>query len=114
MISEYFDRKEFACKCGCGFDVIDAELLIVLENVRTEFARPVEITSGCRCKLHNQLVGGVVNSQHLIGKAADIVVYDFLPQDIAEFLNTEYPNKYGIGQYDDFTHVDVRLNRVRW
>ncbi|EAS4214514.1 serine/threonine protein kinase, partial [Salmonella enterica] len=26
MISKYFKRSEFACKCGCGQDTVDAEL----------------------------------------------------------------------------------------
>lgn len=113
-ISEYFNRHEFACKCGCGFDVVDFELVYVLGNVREEFEKPVEITSGCRCPLHNALVSGAPNSQHLLGKAADIIVYDNKPQDVYNFLQAEYPNNYGIGQYDTFTHIDVRSNKVRW
>jgi hypothetical protein len=34
MISENFARSEFRCKCGCGLDTVDTELLRLLENIR--------------------------------------------------------------------------------
>ena len=73
-LSEHFSREEMACKCGCGLDTVDAELLSLLEKIRAHFDRPITINSGCRCEAHNRAVGGSKNSQHLIGRAADIVV----------------------------------------
>jgi putative chitinase len=42
---------------------------------------PIIINSGFRCEAVNRQVGGVKNSQHLIGQAADI-----RPKDPAQFL----------------------------
>lgn len=113
-LSPHFDRAEFACKCGCGFDSIDMELVNVLEDVRQQFERPIRVNSGCRCKTHNESVGGVVKSWHLYGKAADIVVQGVYPDYVADYLAEIYPDKYGIGRYRTFTHIDVREQRARW
>ena len=65
-ISKHFNRAEFACKDGCGFDTVDAELLAKLEEIREHFDQPVIINSACRCHDHNAVIGGTENSQHLI------------------------------------------------
>ncbi len=44
----------------------------VLEPLREFVNAPVVVSSGYRCKELNSLVGGVRNSQHLTGEAADI------------------------------------------
>lgn len=49
----------------------------VLDPIRDEFCSPVIITSGYRCPQVNQLVGGVSNSQHMSGCAADFYVQGF-------------------------------------
>lgn len=46
---------------------------LVLQPAREELKRPILVSSGFRCPELNQAVGGVVNSQHLRGLAADIV-----------------------------------------
>ena len=53
--------------------------LMLLEPARLEVG-PILISSGFRNSRVNSLVGGVRNSQHLIGQAADI-----RPQDPAQF-----------------------------
>lgn len=44
----------------------------VLEPARLRLGEPIVITSGYRCQKLNRLVGGVKNSQHTTGEAADI------------------------------------------
>ena len=114
MISKYFTRKEFECKCGCGFAAVDVELLQVLVLVRKHFGLPVIITSACRCERHNVAVGGTVNSKHKLGIAADIQVKGVDPTEIFDFLHGHAPNKLGLGLYDTFTHIDVRKDKARW
>lgn len=46
----------------------------VLDPIRDKFCAPVIITSGYRCPQVNQLVGGVTNSQHMSGCAADFYI----------------------------------------
>ena len=45
-----------------------------LEPTRQRFNLPIQITSGYRCEMLNRLVGGVPNSQHVEGMAADIQI----------------------------------------
>jgi cobalamin biosynthesis protein CbiG len=45
----------------------------VLDPLRIAYGKPITVNSGYRSKALNRLVGGVSNSQHLEGKAADIV-----------------------------------------
>lgn len=74
-LSEHFDSGEFVCKCGCGAYVRPPQLLIDgLERLRHAVGVPVVITSGTRCRRHNAAVGGVYNSLHLTGSAADISI----------------------------------------
>lgn len=113
-LSPNFNRKEFACQCGCGFDTVDAELVSVLESVREHFNKPVTVNSGARCATHNANIGGKPTSQHLLGRAADIVVKGVKSADVQAFLLFKYPDRYGIGQYENFTHIDTRTGRARW
>ncbi len=46
----------------------------VLQPLREKLGKPVNISSGFRCRELNALVGGKANSQHLTGEAADIYV----------------------------------------
>lgn len=113
-LSKNFSRHEFACKCGCGFDDVSAELVEVLQALRDWWRRPVTINSACRCHGHNAEVGGNENSQHLLGTAADIVVQGIPACEIQDWLLVRHKDKYGIGSYSGFTHIDVRPERARW
>ena len=46
----------------------------ILEPLRVAMGRPINISSGYRCEQLNKAVGGVYNSQHLKGQAADISI----------------------------------------
>ncbi len=47
--------------------------LNVLEPLRTLIGKPIQITSGYRSPKVNAAIGGSKHSQHIVGKAADIV-----------------------------------------
>lgn len=113
-LSEHFSRSEFACKDGCGFDTVDVDTLALLEEIRDHFMSPVVITSACRCPEHNRAEGGAKNSQHLMGRAADIKIKGVAPIEIAEFAETLMPHSGGIGIYTGFCHVDTRTGKARW
>jgi len=75
----YFKPAEFACRCGCGLQQIDPELVKKLEAARALINRPIIITSGTRCPEHNARIGGAIRSAHLVGPdgfshAADIKI----------------------------------------
>lgn len=44
----------------------------VLYPLREWYGKPIYVNSGYRCPALNKAVGGVANSQHLTGQAADI------------------------------------------
>jgi len=113
-ISEHFNRSEFACKCGCGFDTVDAITLDILEKIRQHFNAPITPTSGCRCESYNKEVEGYKNSHHLRGRAADIQVEGHSPIAVAEYAQYLMPDWGGIGRYNTFTHIDTRTGKGRW
>jgi hypothetical protein len=70
-------------------DVIDnlktlcAELL---QPIRDRYAKPIIISSGYRTSELNKAVGGSDTSDHLFGKAADLVVSDL--RGLYDFIKT--------------------------
>lgn len=109
----HFTRSEFACKCGCGFNTIDYEVVSACHAIREHFDQPIKITSACRCPSHNKAVGGSENSQHLYGRAADLQVKNIDPALVQEFVE-ENLDMGGLGKYNTFTHIDSRNGRARW
>ena len=110
-LSKNFSRSEFSCPC-CGTDTIDAELIRILQDVRDKFG-PIKINSGVRCVEHNKSVGGSENSQHLKGRAADIVPLESDLETVFRFIDENH-NNTGLSLYSSFIHVDSRGRRVRW
>lgn len=53
---------------------LTALCVAVLEPLRTWFGREIKIGSGYRCPVLNAAVGGVSNSQHMKGQAADLCI----------------------------------------
>lgn len=53
----------------------------VLEEIRALFGKAVSISSGFRCPALNAAVGGVSNSAHVRGLAADFTVRDTVNRD---------------------------------
>lgn len=60
---------------------LTALVVEVLQPLRDYLSAPVIITSGYRCNSLNQAVGGVKNSQHLTGQAADITFYNSIDME---------------------------------
>lgn len=113
-LSKNFQGKEFACKDGSDYILVSTDLVKLLQNIRDHFGQAVTINSAYRNASYNRKVGGVSNSQHIYGTAADIVVRGVTPLEVAQYVETVQPNNGGIGVYDSFTHVDVRASRARW
>ena len=76
---EEFERSSTADRLGIDNRVPEALLPnlktlceVVLEPLRTFTGKPIVISSGYRCPALNRAVGGVSQSQHLRGEAADL------------------------------------------
>ena len=99
-LSKNFMLEELVATCHRGLqDTPTLEVVqnlqklcvLVLQPLRDAIGRPVYINSGYRSKRLNARVGGVPNSRHLQGKAADIhcdnldyakVIFDILKQNV--------------------------------
>lgn len=108
-----FTPEEFACKCGCGYENPDYLLVALLQRLRDEVQRPVVVNSGCRCRGHNEAIGGSSNSQHLRCKAADIRIDGMTSQQIIDivrrlYLDGEIYVGYVYAINGNSVHVDVR------
>jgi uncharacterized protein YcbK (DUF882 family) len=110
----FFLRREFACRCGCGFDTVDYQLILILKDIRLHFGLPMIITSGCRCESHNKAVGGGEKSQHLFGRAADFRISGISPSEIYDYILDKWPNRWGVGVYNGWVHIDSRETAARW
>ena len=116
---KYFKKSEFACKCGKYCDgypaEIDMGMVKIADEIRARIGRPISINSGLRCKTHNANVGGVFNSQHLLGKAADLgCPIGCTPAQMASIAETIIGNTGGIGIYTWGIHIDTRSAKSRW
>jgi uncharacterized protein YcbK (DUF882 family) len=107
-LSANFSRSEFACKCGCGLNTVDAELLTICQAISDHFDNAkVTIDSGNRCKKHNAtIVGSAKHSWHIKSRAADVVVAGISPRLVAEAA-AQY-GASGIKTYSGWTHIDTR------
>ena len=117
-LSPNFRANEFRCNhCGelhpSGV-MPPRQLLDWLEEIRAHFGKPIHINSGYRCPVHNDNVGGVRNSRHLAGDAADFYINGVTTASIYEFCDTLIGSKGGVGLYNTFVHIDARGERARW
>lgn len=60
------------------FEIVDNlnRLADYLDGIRAKLGKPILVSSGYRCPMLNKAVGGVANSQHLKGLAADLICAD--------------------------------------
>lgn len=73
-VTKDFSPTEFRCNCGhcTGYPSYMKQVeLKHLQKIRDHYGKPMTITSGMRCSYENNRVGGVRNSGHLRGYAAD-------------------------------------------
>ncbi len=114
-LSEHFSKVELACHC-CGQLRIDQGLVDALEELRGLAGKPVVVHDAYRCATHNQEVGGVSDSEHTRGMAADVEIPGLSLQEMYELaLQVPAFRGGGVGVYDGgFLHVDVRAHAARW
>ena len=64
----------------CAYHLLHVLVDHLLDPIRKAWGAPIIVSSGYRCKELNTLVGGVKNSHHLLGCAADITAPLLSPQ----------------------------------
>ena len=120
-LTKNFSLEEFECRCGCKMpDFVRKNVENLADNLQVlrDLAGRLDLTNAYRCKEHNADVGGSTNSQHLLGKAADVKSKTIKPNEMAQtvddLMKSENFELGGIGIYNTFTHVDIRGTRARW
>lgn len=72
----FFSASEYRCRCArpdCDAPrELDPLLAERLDMLRDSLGRPIVLTSGIRCAVHNAAVGGAPSSRHVLGQAVDI------------------------------------------
>lgn len=116
---KYFRPEEFKCKCGKHCDGYPAEIDMTMvryaDAIRERLGVPLCVNSGLRCKQHNTNVGGVTNSQHVLGKAADLGAPEGItPAQMAQTAEEVMGDTGGIGIYTWGIHIDSRATKARW
>jgi hypothetical protein len=118
-LSNNFNSTEFDCHGSgcCSRTLINETLVEYLQKIREHFGKPIKVTSGYRCPIHNKNIGSGTGSQHAKGNAADIVVEGVAPADVAKYA--ESIGVKGIGLYETpadghFVHVDTRTVKAFW
>lgn len=123
QLTKNFSKKEFECRDGSTMpsEVLENVKLLAkeLQVLRDFVGKKVTVNSGYRSKAYNAtLKGASPKSQHLLGKAADIVVEGMTPKKVAETIEKLIAQgkmkQGGIGVYKSFTHYDIRGVRARW
>lgn len=86
------------------------KVMYILDIVRTHIGKPILVNSGYRCKKLNEIVGGVQNSMHTKGLAADFrtgekedidTMFEFLKRNQKKMKIIELLN------YKTFIHIGV-------
>ena len=121
-LTKNFTRREFKSKDGSKMpeDVLCniKDLADNLQVLRDFLGEPIRINSAYRSEAHNKAIGGVKNSQHVLGKAADIKVKDIETKDlyliIESLIIDGQMTDGGLGLYDTFVHYDIRGSKARW
>lgn len=117
-ITTHFTAREFMSHDGVQYPpawIVTrlTPLCLTLETIRAALERPIVIVSGYRSPAHNAAVGGASASQHMEGRAADIVAVNLSPAlvhaEILELFHAgKLPSLGGLGLYPGWVHLDIR------
>lgn len=110
-IIEHFTPDEFLCSC-CGKEEMKESFIITLDRIRTQYGRPITITSGYRCSKHNQAISSTgAYGPHTTGYAADVAVHGAEAMFLINIAIRNGVSGLGINQKGDysgrFLHLDT-------
>lgn len=123
QLTTNFTKQEFECRDGSTMpsEALENVKLLAqeLQVLRDFVGKKITVNSGYRSKAYNAtLKGASPKSQHLLGKAADIVIEGMTPKQVAQAIEKLIAQgkmkQGGIGVYNTFTHYDIRGVKARW
>jgi hypothetical protein len=120
LISPHFSNSELKCHgttCSliipgtpCNLNNVQQILLDALEQFRlTSGSKSIILDDAYRCAVHNKQVGGVPNSEHVQGIAADLRIEGMTGAEL-EAIALKCPLITAIGRddYRNYIHIDTR------
>ena len=121
-LTDNFSLAEFNSKDGAEMpsEVLEnvIELACNIQVIRDEIGCPLHINSSYRSPAHNKAIGGVKNSQHLLGKASDLTSRNHTPKQLYDVIESLIKDgkisEGGLGLYNSFVHYDIRGTKARW
>lgn len=118
--NKYFKTNEFSCQCknkDCVEQKVSKELIAKLTGLREAINEPLTITSGFRCKAHQEEIrksgqSTVVAklSTHELGDAVDAKP---TRTSIKDFETIAAKFFMAIGIAKGFLHLDLRTGKIR-
>lgn len=88
----------------------------VLDPLREAYGKPIYVNSGYRCAALNKAVGGVGNSEHLTGCAADLDTHSYYENkklfELAQELNLPYRQLIDESNLS-WVHISYNKNDVK-
>ena len=121
-MTKNFSKEEFDCNDGSEMPINIYHNMVKVANqlqiLRDELKKPIHINSAYRSEEYNASIGGVKDSQHIMGRAADIVIKGMTPIEVSEVIEDLIQKgdmlQGGIGIYSSFVHYDIRGTKARW
>lgn len=119
QLSEHFRAGEFYPQGDSSYRFlrVSPELVSRLEEIRTALGGvAITVHSAYRPPEYNRSVGGVSNSAHIDGLAADISAAGISTEALHRVCEQIIGDDGGVGYYPvkQFCHIDVRGYRSRW
>lgn len=105
-----FKPEELACK-HCGAQGITPEMMGILQEIRTEMAAPIFLTSGYRCVKHPVEQEKDKPGEHTHGMAVDILCHGARALKIIELAQARNVRRIGVHQKGNpngrFVHIGI-------
>lgn len=119
------DTDKLACHC-CGEGDLGLGMYVLLQSIRDDLGKPVNVTSGARCWRNHKAIyedlglPPTKNSDHLIDDddlawGADINVSGMTPKELHTYLlSRSDADILAIGLYSWGCHLGLRGFAARW
>ena len=121
-MTKNFSKEEFDCNDGSEMPINIYHNMVKVANqlqtLRDYIGKPIQVNSAWRSEEYNASIGGVKNSQHIMGRAADIVIKGMTPIEVSKIIEELISKgdmlQGGLGIYSSFVHYDIRGTKARW
>lgn len=121
-MTKNFSKEEFDCNDGSEMPINIYHNMVKVANqlqvLRDLINKPIQINSAWRSEEYNLSIGGVKDSQHIMGRAADIAIKGMPSLEVFNTIERLIEQgdmlQGGLGLYDSFVHYDIRSTKARW